>query len=185
VQTQFPQAFVKFVNISIGPATAAKIEARVSGPDPDRLRDISRQIMAVFDAEADAVNVRQDCYERTRVLNPIYDESAMRRLGISETDLNRAIKGYLGGVSIGLYRDGSDVLPIVARLSDDAPESPEKLLQLQVYSPCCKTTSTSGRWCDAWTSTGKTPTSNAAIANARWRSWLTPTPPPAVTRQHC
>ena len=132
---RYPQAFTKFKFFEIGPSSDAKIEARIIGPDPDTLRAQADKIIAIFEAEPDAINVRQDWRERTKVLRPAYDEAEGRRLGISKSDLDRALITSVNGTVAGLYRDGTQLLPIVVRPPESERESVTQLEDILVYSP--------------------------------------------------
>jgi len=132
---QFPQGFTTFKRPELGPASKAKIEARLIGPDPDILRKYSEEIIALLDAEPLAINVRQDWRERVKVLRPIYDQAEGRRLGISKTDLDTALAANFNGQTIGLYRSGSTLFPIVVRPPEEERNSITKLEDINVYSP--------------------------------------------------
>ncbi|WP_306460947.1 efflux RND transporter permease subunit [Neptunomonas phycophila] len=131
---EFPQAFTKFTRISIGPSTKAKIEARLKGADPDVLRELALKVTEVFNAEPEAVTVDQDWHNRTKVLRPIYDEAEGRRLGVSEADLSDALKIHVNGLRIGVFRDGSELLPIVLQAPESERNGVESLQNIQVYS---------------------------------------------------
>ncbi|SEH05875.1 efflux RND transporter permease subunit [Candidatus Venteria ishoeyi] len=135
----YPQAFVRFQRPALGPSTNAKIEARISGPDPALLRQLGKQIITLFDAEADAINVRHDWRERSKVLRPVFDAAAARRLGISQADLDRALKTTVIGQQVGTYRHGSEILPIIIRPPENERRSVEQLKETQVYSPVQQT----------------------------------------------
>jgi multidrug efflux pump subunit AcrB len=131
----YPQALVKLERPAIGPTTSAKVEARFSGPDPETLRELGRRALSIFDAEPDAINVRHDWYERAKLLRPVYDEAAARRLGISQADIDQAIAINMEGAQIGTYRHGSRVLPILLRPPEQERHGAEQLDEVQVYSP--------------------------------------------------
>ncbi len=135
VAEEFPHAFVKFERFALGPASGAKIEARFSGPDPDVLRDLADQTLAIFHAQPEAINVRQDWRERTKVVQPVINQSAARRLGISQADINAAIAQSVTGTNVGLYRNGSEMLPIVVRPPLHERTGVEQLAEIQVFSP--------------------------------------------------
>ena len=132
---RYPQGFAKFQRFELGPGSKAKIEARLIGPDPQVLRRYSEQVIAIFEAEPNAVNVRQDWRERTKVLQPVYNEAEGRRLGISKTDLDTAIATHVEGKTVGLYRHGSKLLPIVIRPPAAERASVAMIEDIQVYSP--------------------------------------------------
>jgi multidrug efflux pump subunit AcrB len=131
---QEPQAFSKSQRINIGPANKAKIEARISGPDPAILRDLAAKMMARFRQDPDAFNIRHDWRERTKILRPRFAEAEARRLGISKSDLNQAIAMNLTGVQVGIYRDGSTKLPIILRLPKHERSNVSQLGEVRVFS---------------------------------------------------
>ncbi len=135
IREKSPQAFSKSNRIFIGPATKAKIEARLSGPDSKVLREISTQIQGIFQADPDAINVRHDWRERTKVLRPQFAEAEARRLGISKADLDNALSMNLTGVRVGLLRDGSTMLPILLRQPGEERSDVAQLGNVQIYSP--------------------------------------------------
>lgn len=132
---QFPQGFTNFKRPALGPSTKAKIEARLIGPNPDVLRQYSEQVIAILDAEPQAINIRQDWRERVKVLRPIYNQAEGRRLGISKTDLDTALAANFNGKTIGLFRHGSTMFPIVVRPPEEERNSISKLEDINVYSP--------------------------------------------------
>lgn len=135
LENNFPQAFTKFQRFELGPGTKAKIEARLIGPDPDVLREYSKQVIAIFDREPLAINIRQDWRERTKVLRPVYNEAEGRRLGVSKSNLDQALLTNANGQVVGLYREGTRLLPVVMRPPESERNTIEKLEDIQVYSP--------------------------------------------------
>ena len=135
VEEHYPEAFVKYNRMAIGPATKAKIEARFIGPDPQVLRNLAEQANQVFLAEKDAINIRQDWRERTKVIRPLFNDSEARRLGISKKDLDEAIALNTTGSTIGLFRQGSEQLPITLRPPENERGSMEDLSNIEIYSP--------------------------------------------------
>ena len=135
VGEQYPHVFIKFDRMTIGPATKAKIEARFIGPDPEKLRDLGEQARMIFLDEPEAVNVRQDWRQRTKVIRPVFNDSEARRLGISKKDLDDAIALNLSGSYIGVVRHGSQVLPIRLRPPESERTGIESLNEVEIFSP--------------------------------------------------
>jgi len=139
LQENYPQAFTRFQNFELGPSTKAKLEARLIGPDPKVLRSLSQDVIAIFDAEPDAVNVHQNWRKRSKILDAVYDEAEGRRLGISKADMNRAIAFYANGQQVGLFRYGSKMLPIIMRPPENERSNVSQIDNLLVYSPVKQT----------------------------------------------
>ena len=130
----YPQASIKFRRLEIGPSPPAKIEARFIGPDPDVLRGLAVQAKEIFRQDHNAVGIRDDWRERSKMIRPQLNESAARRLGVSKRDLDRALLGSFSGVNVGLYREGTNLIPIIARLPDDERLSIDSIHDVQVWS---------------------------------------------------
>ena len=134
----FLDAQVKIKRMEIGPSTDAKIEARFTGPDPDVLRQLSEQAKAIFRADAGAFNVKDDWRERTKVIRPQLNEHKARRLGINKSDVDALLLTSFSGNRVGLYRDGTQMLPIIARSTKEERLNVDSLMDLQIYSPALK-----------------------------------------------
>ena len=125
--------------MEFGPTPASKIEARVTGSDPQVLRSIARQIEDVFNADPGARNVRHDWRERTKELVPQFNEPKARRLGISKQDLSSTLQMAFGGNTIGIIRDGTHMLPVITRLPEQERVDFESLANLNIWSPTLQT----------------------------------------------
>ena len=132
---EYPQAFTKFQRFELGPGTKAKIEARLIGPEPSVLRSYADKVIAILEEEPDAINVRQDWRERTKVLQPVYNEAEGRRLGISKSELDQALAVNVSGETVGIFRQGSKLLPIVVRPPEIERNSVTQMEDVLVYSP--------------------------------------------------
>ncbi|MBY5991861.1 efflux RND transporter permease subunit [Ferrimonas balearica] len=132
---RFPQAQFQQRLMEIGPSPASKIEARLIGPDPDTLRQLATEVEAVFLADPGARNVRHNWRERTKVLVPVINESQARRLGVSNEELAGTLQMAFGGSQVGLYRDGTRMLPIVVRLPDDERVDFGSFDNIKIWSP--------------------------------------------------
>ena len=69
-------------------------------------------------ADPGAFNVRHDWRERTKVIEPVFNESQARRYGITKSDVDDLLQMAFSGLSVGIYRDGTNLLPIIARLPE-------------------------------------------------------------------
>ncbi|PMJ18103.1 multidrug transporter AcrB, partial [Vibrio splendidus] len=136
---KFEQPTFQFKLIEFGPSPASKIEARISGADPQILRSIAVEVEDILLADPGSRNVRHDWRERTKELVPLFNESKARRLGISKTDLSETLQMAFGGYNIGLLRDGTHMLPIVARLPEAERFDFESLNNVKIWSPSLQT----------------------------------------------
>ncbi|CUA86734.1 efflux RND transporter permease subunit [Pseudidiomarina woesei] len=134
LKTQQPDVEYKMKPLEMGPTQAAKIEARFSGPDPVVLRKLAEQAREIMAADSGIHNLRDNWRQRSKVLQPVFNEAAARRLGITKADVDDVLKRNFTGQSVGVYRDGTDLLPIVLRAPADERSDLENWRELPVYS---------------------------------------------------
>ncbi|ARP39895.1 efflux RND transporter permease subunit [Vibrio syngnathi] len=134
LESLHPDIDFKFKLMDLGPAPAAKVEARFYGADPLVLRQLAAQASEIMRNEPKATAVRHSWREKTQVLEPQLDGAAARRVGITKSDLDRTLLRNLNGEQIGLFRDGSHIMPIVIRAPDEERFDIDRLPELQVWS---------------------------------------------------
>ena len=139
VQNEYPQAFSKFLSFELGPGTKAKVVPRIIGPDPAVLREYANEYIRILEDIPEAINVRQDWRQRTKIVQPVYDDAEGRRLGVSKTNFDNALLYNAHGITVGLYRDGSTMLPIVVRPPAEERRSVTQLSDVMVYSSAKQT----------------------------------------------
>ena len=139
IRSEHLQAFAKVKRLMIGPSPAASIEARFSGPDPTVLRELGLKAQAIMADDGALESIRHDWRQQEKVIRPQFLEAQARRAGISREDLDNTLALNFSGRTVGLYRDGSKLLPIVARPPDDERLSANNLNDVQVWSPVYST----------------------------------------------
>jgi len=135
IEANYPQIQYKLKQIELGPGGGAKVEARIVGADPTILRDLAAQVIGVMHNDPGATNVRHDWRERTKVLEPQFNESQARRYGISKTDVNELLEMAFSGKAIGVYRDGTTLMPIVTRLPESERVDISTIEGMKIWSP--------------------------------------------------
>ena len=135
VDASFPEIDYKLKQIELGPGGGAKIEARIVGSDPTVLRSIAAQVIDIMHADPGAFNVRHDWRDRTKVLEPQFNESQARRYGITKSDVDDFLAMSFSGKAIGVYRDGTTLMPIVARLPEDERIDIRNIEGMKIWSP--------------------------------------------------
>ncbi len=134
METEHGEMFYKIKRLEIGPSTDAKIEARFSGPDPQVLRQLASEAKRVLESDPGARNIRDNWRQQTKVIRPVFNEAAARRVGISKADLDNLLLTSFRGAQIGVYRDGTDLLPIISRPPPEERLTADNLENLQIFS---------------------------------------------------
>ncbi|MGD1933537.1 MAG: efflux RND transporter permease subunit [Candidatus Phaeomarinobacter sp.] len=115
VDQNYPDAQGKVWRFKLGPGGGSDIEAEFSGPDGSVLRRLSAEARAVFAADGRLISIKEDWRQQVSVLEPVYSETSGRRLGVSREDLASALQSNYSGRDIGVYREGDELIPIIAR----------------------------------------------------------------------
>ncbi|MGB5445143.1 MAG: efflux RND transporter permease subunit, partial [Psychromonas sp.] len=136
---KFHQPTFQFKLMEFGPSPKSKIEARIVGADPQILRDIAVQVEDILTQDPGARNIRHDWRERTKELVPLFNESKARRMGVSKQELSTTLQTAFGGSTIGLFRDGTQRIPIISRLPEDERVNFETVQNLGIFSPTQQT----------------------------------------------
>lgn len=124
----------------IGPGRDAKIEARFSGPDEKVLRELAEQAEAIMRADSNTTDVRNDWRTPVKVATPVFNEQVARQLGVDRQELGDALKMAFDGSSVGLYRDGTRLLPIRVRAPQEERGNIDEVRDTQVWSPVLRRT---------------------------------------------
>jgi len=132
---RFPDAQVLLKKFRRGPGDDSKIEARFRGPDIRVLRRLSEQAQAVMALDPVAVEIRDDWRQRAPVLRPVVSEAVARRLGLSRPAVADAFALATTGKTVGRYREGDDMLPMVVRLPERERMNVDQLGDMALISP--------------------------------------------------
>lgn len=121
----------------LGPGSGGKVQVRVSGPDPNQLRALARQVMHVLEDQGGR-GVRNDWRERVEVVRPILAEEPARLAGVDRRAVAQAIQSAFEGRQIGVYREVDKLLPLIVRAPERERDDVAKLGNVQIWSPTGK-----------------------------------------------
>ncbi|HHK41513.1 MAG TPA: efflux RND transporter permease subunit, partial [Planctomycetaceae bacterium] len=110
-------------------------QARFSGPDPNKLRHLAEQTMAILHADPAAKAIRTDWRQRVKVMRPVVAEEEANNAGVTTQDVALAIRSSFEGAPVGVYREGNELLPILFRASAEERSDVASVNNLQIWSP--------------------------------------------------
>jgi len=131
----FPDAQVTGRRFLLGPGEGGRIQVRFSGEDQQELRRLAAKAAEVLRLDGGAKGIRLDCREEVPVLRPQFAEAPARFAGITRTDLGAALEATFSGRTIGVYREGDELLPVMARAPLAERSDPDYIRDVQIYSP--------------------------------------------------
>ncbi len=129
----YPDAEAWTKKFVVGPGKGAKIEAMFMGPDRQVLRQLAEQAKDIMRKQPAAVNIRDDWRQQVKVMEPVYSETQARAIGVTRPDLANAIGMSFEGKTVGVYRQGDDLLPIVARAPDNERAEVDNINSVPVW----------------------------------------------------
>ncbi len=135
----FPEAIINVRRFVNGPATGGKIQVRLSGPDPALLRGLAADVEAIMESDPDVKAVRNDWQEMVKVIQPEMAETQANRLGITRLELAQGLESAVEGTPVGVYREGDELLPIIARSPLSERTDLDNLEAIQIWSPVART----------------------------------------------
>ena len=119
----------------LGPGSTGKIQARFSGPDRDVLRGLAEQTEAIYLADHDAKAVRTDWRQRVKMVRPVLAEEQANLNGITRPDIANTLLDGFQGRTVGVYREGDLLLPIILRADERERTNIDSMNDLQIWSP--------------------------------------------------
>ena len=131
----YPQAQGYCRRFVLGPGDPFKIQARLRGPDPNVLRDLSVKVGRIMNDNPDVVDVSTDWRQKVPVIRPIAAETQVLNAGITRSDVANALLYATEGRTVGYYREKDELLPIVARSPLPERVDAADLGSIEIYSP--------------------------------------------------
>ncbi len=137
-EENLPDAKASIRKYTVGPGYTWQFEVRFSGPadaDPAILRALGEQGIKILGAEPLAGNARLNWRQRIQKITPVYNQERARWSAISRIDIANATKLNHDGRVVGLYKENTDLIPIIARFTESERQNVGGLDLLQVRSP--------------------------------------------------
>ncbi|MBR9826692.1 MAG: efflux RND transporter permease subunit [Alphaproteobacteria bacterium] len=135
VRNEYPDATVRADRIVFGPPSGSKLEARFSGPDADVLRALAEEAMSGLHAEANVLDIRTNWRNRTTRLRPVLVEERAQTIGVTRENIANALVFATDGAQVGVFREGEDQIPIIARAPANERGDVNELIDRLVWSP--------------------------------------------------
>ena len=135
LEERFPDAVVNVKKFALGPGEGGKIQLRINGPDPTVLRELADAAMQIMRDDGGAQAVRSEWGSRVKVVQPVLREDVARRSGIDRPQVAATIQSTFEGLPVGVYREGIELIPILARSPEGERGTMADMAALQIYSP--------------------------------------------------
>jgi multidrug efflux pump subunit AcrB len=123
-----PEARIRVTQLVFGPYSPFPVAFRVMGPDPDKLRDIAAQALAVMQASTLMRTVNSDWGERAPALRFSLDQDRLQSIGLTSSDVGQQLQFLLSGIPITDVREDIRSVQVIARSAGSTRLDPSKIV---------------------------------------------------------
>jgi len=131
----YPDINVYGRKFTLGPSTGGKVQVKIFGKELDKLRIYEQQVYSILEDSPYSKGVRSDWRNKVKVLKPIISYEKANLNGITKDDISKAILDTFEGRTIGIYRDGTELLPIIVRSPEYERDDIKNIEHIQIFSP--------------------------------------------------
>lgn len=135
VAENLPDAQVYARQFVLGPGDPQRIQFRLRGPDPEKLRLLAEETKTILYEDPHVEDVSDDWRERVPVVRPLVAETAARNAGLTRAQISAAVQQAFEGRQIGQYREKDLLLPIIVRSPLQERSDVANLTAVQIWSP--------------------------------------------------
>lgn len=129
-----PNSLVYCQRFVLGPGDPQKIQLRIQGKDPQRLREYADQVIDVMNDDPRLVEIQSDWRNRVDLLKPQIIENRARKLGLTRQDIAQAYHRATDGANVGFFDIQDESLPIILRAPKCERNDPDSLNSAWVWS---------------------------------------------------
>ena len=112
---RFPNARGRLTRLDMGPPVGFPVQFRVVGPDPHTARRIADEIRDVVRRHPHTRDTEIDWGETVRAVRLRVDQDRARAMGLTPQDVSETLQSLLTGVTVTQYREGTELIDVVAR----------------------------------------------------------------------
>ena len=115
MKANFPNAITRTSLFKLSPAVDAAIEIGFIGPNVDTLVALTNQALEIMHRNPDLINIRNSWGNKIPIWKPIYSQERAQPLGVSRQGMAQSIQIGTNGMTLGEFRQGDQVLPILLK----------------------------------------------------------------------
>lgn len=122
------EARVRVTQLVFGPYSPFPVAYRVSGPEPDTLRQIAGEVQAVMDASPLMRTVNSDWGTRVPTLHFTLQQDRLQAVGLTSSAVAQQLQFLLSGVPVTAVREDIRTVQVMARAAGDIRLDPARML---------------------------------------------------------
>lgn len=139
LETEFTLLRSRVNRLENGPPVGYPVQFRVSGKDVPTLRRIANDVAVIMRENPNTSNVHLDWNEQVKNIRLHIDQNKARVIGVSSQNLAGILDSIFTGFVITQYREGDELIEVVARAEHAERVDPGRLEEVNVPT-------SSGKW---------------------------------------
>lgn len=132
---QFPALVGRAYPLEMGPPVGWPLQYRVSGADPNQVREIAYRLAQTIATSRDAQKINFDWIETARTMRMKVDQDQARLLGVSSESVAQSLNIVASGITVTQLRDGIYLIDVITRAGTEDRITPATLRTTQVPLP--------------------------------------------------
>ena len=133
-KNRYPDMNVYGKKFILGPGDGGKVQAKIFGNNIQKLREYENKVYKIIEESPYSKGVRSDWRNKVKVLKPIISYENANLNGISKDSIANAILDTFQGRTIGMYKDGKELLPIILRSEESERSDIKNIENIQIFS---------------------------------------------------
>jgi len=122
-----PGARVRVTQLVFGPYSPYPVAYRITGPDPDKLREIAAEVEQVMHASATMRTVNNDWGTRTPALHFTLQQDRLQAVGLTSSAVAQQLQFLLSGVPLTAVREDIRTVQVTARSAGNIRLDPARI----------------------------------------------------------
>ncbi|WNJ95959.1 efflux RND transporter permease subunit [Vibrio ruber] len=122
-----PEARVRVTQLVFGPYSPFPVAYRVTGPNPDKLRDIANEVQQVMEASPMMRTVNADWGTRVPTVHFSLQQDRLQALGLNSNSVAQQLQFLLNGIPVTSVREDIRTVQVIARSSGETRLDPSQI----------------------------------------------------------
>ncbi|MBI3725471.1 efflux RND transporter permease subunit [bacterium] len=112
---EFALPRLRVLRLDFGPPVGFPVQFRVLGPDPEKVRAVAYQVRDLIRTDPEVRDAQLEWDEPSKVVRLKVDQDRARALALTPQDVSGTLQTLLSGAPISQYREGIELIDVVAR----------------------------------------------------------------------
>jgi multidrug efflux pump len=134
-QHHFPSLRASVIRLENGPPVGFPVQFRVDGYDITKARTVANQIADIMRVNPNLMNVQLGWEEPSKVIKVSINQEKARLVNVSSVDVANTINGAIRELKLSEFREGKELIDLVARGTQVERAKLSRLQSLVVTSP--------------------------------------------------